>query len=76
MGSKRLQRLYDRVNDNRKDCSFEDIERLLIALGFVARTSSGSHVFFKRGSLAISVPKRKPVKEIYVDQVLGLVENS
>lgn len=71
--SKRVQRLYDRVVATRKNCAFDDLEALLTAVGFVSRRSSGSHVFFKHGPLAISVPKRKPVKENYVDSVLELI---
>jgi len=70
--SKRIERLYDQVLKNRKNCRFEDIERLLLALGFSARKASGSHVIFKRADKTISVPKRIPVKEHYVDEVLRL----
>ena len=74
--SKRIRRLYDRVQATRKNCAFEDLEALLLAVGFIERRTSGSHVFFKKGSLAISVPKRKPVKENYVEKALELVEIS
>ena len=62
--------------EERKNCAFEDLEALLLAVGFIERRTSGSHVFFKKSSLAISVPRRKPVKENYVEQVLQLVELS
>ena len=52
--SKRIQRLYEQVVAHRKNCSFEDLESLLLALGFTERKTSGSHVFFKRGRIAIS----------------------
>jgi len=58
-----------------KELRFEHLERLLLAAGFVARKTSGSHVVFKRGPLALTVPKRRPVKEVYVEQALALVEN-
>jgi len=74
--SKRVQRHLDRVLATRKNCSFEDIEALLLAVGFVVRKTSGSHVIFKKGTLTISVPRRKPVKETYVEQVLDLVEQA
>ena len=72
--SKRVQRLYEQVVHTRKNCSFEDIERLLIALDFSERKTTGSHVIFKRGRIAISIPKRKPVKEHYVEQVITIVD--
>jgi predicted RNA binding protein YcfA (HicA-like mRNA interferase family) len=74
--SKRVLRLYEQVRRTRHNCSFDDLERLLLAVGFAERKSSGSHVFFKKGALAISVPKRKPVKENYVDKALELVERA
>jgi predicted RNA binding protein YcfA (HicA-like mRNA interferase family) len=74
--SKRVRRLYQQVQRTRKNCAFEDLEALLLAVGFIERKTSGSHVFFKKGSLAISVPKRKPVKENYVEKALELVELS
>lgn len=72
--SKRIQRLYEQVLRTRKNCAFEDIERLLLALGFTERKAKGSHRIFKLGNLAISVPQRRPVKENYVDLVLALVQ--
>jgi predicted RNA binding protein YcfA (HicA-like mRNA interferase family) len=71
--AKRVQRLLETVVSTRKNCSFEDLERLLLACGFTSRGGKGSHVIFKRGPLAISVPKRKPVKEHYVEEVLALI---
>lgn len=71
--SKRVRRLLDRVIATRKNCAFEDLENLLRALGFSERKSTGSHVFFKRGRIAISIPKNKPVKERYVGQALKII---
>ena len=73
--SKRVERLYEQVLRTRKDCSFADLERLLVAVGFENRHGSGSHVFFKRGDVAISIPRRKPVKEHYVEQVIAIVDS-
>jgi predicted RNA binding protein YcfA (HicA-like mRNA interferase family) len=61
------------VRQNRHNCRFEDLERLLLALGFTVRRTSASHVIFKRGATKISIPQRKPVKEVYVDLVLDLI---
>jgi predicted RNA binding protein YcfA (HicA-like mRNA interferase family) len=72
--SKRIQRLYEQVQRTRKNCAFEDIERLLLALGFTERKASGSHRIFKLRGLAVSVPQRRPVKENYVDQVIAIVQ--
>jgi predicted RNA binding protein YcfA (HicA-like mRNA interferase family) len=72
--SKRVQRLYDEVVRTRKNCAFEDIERLLLALGFTERRARGSHRIFKLGSTTITIPEHKPVKENYVEHVLALLQ--
>jgi len=72
--SKRAQRLLETVQASRKSCRFEDLSALLEAVGFTQRVGKGSHVIFKRGPVTISVPRRKPVKEVYVEQVLALIE--
>jgi hypothetical protein len=47
---------------------------MLEAFGYVARETGSSHVVFRRpGSLALSIPKHKPVKRRYVDAALAAV---
>jgi predicted RNA binding protein YcfA (HicA-like mRNA interferase family) len=70
---KRLQRLFDQVVKNRKNCRYEDLERLLLAAGFTLRRARGSHIIFKHGSKILSVPKRRPVREHYVDEVISMI---
>jgi hypothetical protein len=70
--TKRVQRLLRAVAENRKNCSFDDLRPCCSRLDLSpamrrVRTSSSS------GALAISVPRRKPVKEVYVDEVLALI---
>jgi predicted RNA binding protein YcfA (HicA-like mRNA interferase family) len=74
--SKRAQRLYDQVAGNRKNCAYEDLERLLEAVGFAKRSprSGSSHVTFKRGTATLTVPRRKPLKEHYVGEALLLID--
>ncbi len=45
-------------------------------MGFTARLTGGSHVSFKRGTATLSVPKRKPLKRIYVEQALDIIDNA
>jgi predicted RNA binding protein YcfA (HicA-like mRNA interferase family) len=56
--SKLVQRLYEQVVRTRKNCAFEDIERLLLAAGFTERRGKGSHRIFKLGTITISIPER------------------
>lgn len=74
--SKRVQRLREQVVASRKNCSYDDLERLLLAVGFTVRKTGGSHRVFKMGRLTITVPERKPVKEVYVDLALDLIDQA
>ena len=71
----RIRRLANRVVATKNDCAFADLAALLLALGFVQRQprGGGSHYTFKRGSLRITVPRAKPVKRRYVEDVLALI---
>ncbi len=71
----RIRRLANRVVATKNDCAFADLAALLLALGFVQRQPGrgGSHYTFKRGSLRITVPRGKPVKRRYVEDVLALI---
>jgi predicted RNA binding protein YcfA (HicA-like mRNA interferase family) len=73
---KRLQRLCEQVAKNRKNCRYEYLERLLLAAGFTLRKTGGSHMIFKRGADILSVPRRRPVKEHYVDEALSIISKS
>lgn len=72
--SKRVQRLQDRVIATSKNCSYDDLEALLLAVGFTVRKASGSHRIFKCGTHTLTVPERKPVKAVYVEHALAIVD--
>jgi hypothetical protein len=71
---KRIRRLIATVAANPKNCAFEDLARLLEAVGFEHRAAKGSHHYFKCGMYPLAVPYRRPVKEYYVRRALELVE--
>lgn len=75
--SKRKKRLQ-RIRQNPKNVSFEDLRQLLEDYGFVLQRSSGSHHSFKvqiKGEyILFVVPYRRPVKSNYVRDALQLIE--
>lgn len=75
--SKRKKRLQ-RIRQNPKNVSFEDLRQLLEDYGFVLERSSGSHHSFKvqiKGeTILFVVPYRRPVKPNYVKDALLLIE--
>ncbi|HZO94197.1 MAG TPA: type II toxin-antitoxin system HicA family toxin [Candidatus Baltobacteraceae bacterium] len=79
--SKRTKRLYDAVLAHRKDCDFESIQRLLLALGFSERKTGGSHHTYTLRlpdgrTLRITVPKHRPVKKHYVNALIEMIEGA
>ncbi|MBI2617332.1 type II toxin-antitoxin system HicA family toxin [Candidatus Gottesmanbacteria bacterium] len=69
---KRLKKLFT----NPKSVSFEELNRVLLDLGFTKRQprSGSSHHIYTKGEIQISVPYKRPyVKEIYVKHVLEII---
>lgn len=71
---KRLQKLHQ----NPKNVSFEDLESVMLDYGFELLRSSGSHHSFRiniQGKYhLLVVPHSRPVKTVYVREALKLIE--
>jgi predicted RNA binding protein YcfA (HicA-like mRNA interferase family) len=71
----REEKLLRHLRNNPSNVSFEELDKLLRWCGFESRSSGGSHYTYKRkGSPPITIPRHKPVKRVYVQQVLALIE--
>lgn len=70
------RKLVERMRRNPKHVRFEEIETLLIGLGFTQRQKGSSHsIFTKENSPSITVPFRRPtVLPVYVELVLDTIE--
>jgi len=67
-------KLIKTMKNNPKDVSFEEIKRLLENNGYTCHNSGSSHfVFRKENSPHITIPYNKPIKAIYVKQVLAIL---
>lgn len=76
MPERRLSKLVEKVLRNPKDVDFDDLHRLLIGFGFECRqpgSGSSHYIFRKPGQKPITVPKNKPVKKVYVTNVIRLL---
>lgn len=71
MGS--LDKLISKLENNPKNASFNDLKRILESYGWELSHVKGSHHKFKKGSDSIVIPFNKPIKEVYVIQVLERV---
>ena len=64
-------KLKEKIKNNPKNVSFEVLKKLLISEGFTLKGANGSHhTFAKSGYKNIVLPLHKPMKEIYVKEVL------
>lgn len=68
------QKAIDKLRRNPKNVRFEEVDSLLIALGFQKR-QKGSHAFYTLGDHRIGIPFLRPfILPCYVQQVLRLLD--
>lgn len=66
-----------KIRNNPTNVKFETLQSLLRYFGFKERVPRGgsSHHTFTYGECVITIPKKKPVKSIYVKKVLSILED-
>lgn len=72
-------KLRQRIEQNPKAVTFEDLDQLLRDSGFQIRQpgSGSSHFYYKRGRISISVPRRRPhLLPIYVKLALAAIDKA
>ncbi len=62
------------MRNNPKDVSFEDLKKVLLDFGYEVENSGGSHWVFRKDSFETQVvPRKKPIKAIYVIRALKAI---
>ena len=72
----KLEKLLEKIKNNPKAVRFEELDRILIAGGFVRRQPKGgsSHYVYQRDEKTICVPFRQPhILRIYVELAIELI---
>ena len=68
-------KLIEAIKNNPKNVKFEDLKKILEDIGYISINRGGSHYLFTRkGSLSLTIPYKRPVKIIYVKQVIRIIE--
>ena len=68
-------KLIEAIKNNPKNVKFEDLKKILENLGYAAINRGGSHyIFTKKDSVSLTIPYKRPVKVIYVKQVIRIIE--
>jgi len=69
------EKLLNTIKNNPKNVRFKDLKKILEDIGYKAINRGGSHyVFTKENSESLTIPYKKPVKIIYVKQVIKIIE--
>ncbi|HIP26095.1 MAG TPA: type II toxin-antitoxin system HicA family toxin [Flavobacteriaceae bacterium] len=70
------EKLIEAIKNNPKNVRFEDLKKILENIGYTAINNGGSHyVFTKEGSVSLTIPYKKPVKVVYVKQVIKIIDD-
>lgn len=74
MGKK--EKLIKAIRNNPTNVRFEDLKKILEEIGYTAINRGGSHyVFTREDSISLTIPYKRPVKVIYVKQVIKILED-
>jgi len=69
------EKLIEAIKNNPKNVRFEDLRKILESIGYTAVNNGGSHyVFTKENATSLTIPYKKPVKVVYVKQVIKIIE--
>jgi predicted RNA binding protein YcfA (HicA-like mRNA interferase family) len=67
----KLEKRIARLRQNPRNVRFEELEGILLGLGFTERMGKGSHVSFSLEGNVLIIPKQKPqLREVYIKLVL------
>lgn len=68
-------KLLAKLRQNPKNIRPEELEQVLLWLGFEKREGRGSHIVYKRGEYRLTVPYKKPfLKPIYIKLALEIID--
>lgn len=77
MDKKKALKNLTKLQKNIKNCRFETIQNILLAFNFEESQPSGgsSHYKYSKDSNIVIVPRKNPIKEVYVKNIIKLLED-
>jgi predicted RNA binding protein YcfA (HicA-like mRNA interferase family) len=70
----RKDKLVKSMKNNPKDVDFDDLKKVLLEFGYEVDNTGGSHWVFRKENYEIQViPRKKPIKAIYVIRALKAI---
>lgn len=73
----KAEKLLAKMRSNPRDWRIEELETVANRFGVSVRKTGGSHFVFMHpdSELAITVPFKRPIKPVYVNQFLALLDD-
>lgn len=69
------EKQIERLRQNPKTVRFEEIDTILLGLGFNKRQRGTSHAVYSLGNQRITIPFHKPfIKPVYVKLILDILD--
>lgn len=69
------EKLLERFRQNPRNVRFEEMDKLLVSLGFEKRQKGSHATYILKGQGRITIPFRKPfILPVYVKEVLRLLD--
>jgi predicted RNA binding protein YcfA (HicA-like mRNA interferase family) len=69
------EKLLQRFRQNQKNVRFEDVDKLLLSLGFEKRQKGSHATYILKGQGRITIPFRKPfILPVYVSELVKLLD--
>lgn len=69
------EKFLQRFRQNQKNVRFEDVDKLLLSLGFEKRQKGSHATYILKGQGRITIPFRKPfILPVYVSELLKLLD--
>jgi predicted RNA binding protein YcfA (HicA-like mRNA interferase family) len=72
----RRYKLLQKMRDNPKNWHIEDLKFVAEYFGFVFRQPGTSHVTFSNGKQRVTVPSHKPIKSIYIQKFIAMIDQA
>ena len=69
-----LEKLFRALLQGAKDARYQELEKILLRLGYSKREGKGSHTVFTHPQhRALVIPAKNPVKRVYIEQVRSIL---
>lgn len=68
------EKLLQKMRNNPRDWDIHDLINIANRYGFTFRQPGTSHVTFSNGIQRLTVPSHKPIKPIYVQKFITMIE--